>query len=62
MKLFKLVLTGTATLMCIILVVIQTKSCVQSTVTVVQQHNSSTGEGNDSITDYPFNITVNLGY
>jgi hypothetical protein len=63
MKLLKLVLTGTAILMCIIIVVFKkAKGFAQHTATVVQQNNSSPCESNDSITDYPFNLLVNLSY
>ncbi len=62
MKLFKLVITGTTILMCILFVIIKkTKVFAQSlqhAVTVVPQNNAET----DSITDYPFNIAVNLRF
>ena len=62
MKLFKLVITGTTILMCILLVIIKTTTMLaqslQHAVTVVPQDNNET----DSITDYPFNIAVPLRY
>ncbi|MGC4103562.1 hypothetical protein [Ferruginibacter sp.] len=63
MKLFKLVVTGTAITMCAILVIIKkTKGLVQQTITAVPATAAEQGAGNDSITDYPFNLLVNLEY
>jgi hypothetical protein len=63
MKLFKLVLTGTAILICILLLIIKkSNGFVQHTSTVVQTGDVETGAGNDSATDNPFNILVNLSY
>lgn len=62
MKLFKLVITGTVILMCILMVIIKkTKVFAQSlqhVITIAPQDNVEP----DSITDYPFNITAPLRY
>jgi len=62
MKLFKLVITGTTILMCILFVIIKKTrvfaQSLQHAVTVAPQHNAET----DSITDYPFNIVVSLRF
>jgi hypothetical protein len=62
MKLFKLVVTGTVILMCILMVIIKKTrvfaQSLQHAVTIVPQENAEP----DSITDYPFNITAPLRY
>jgi hypothetical protein len=66
MKVFKLVLTGIATLMCVLLVIIKRTKGFASNL---QQHTVAPGQSNavpetvsNCITDYPYNSVVNLGY
>jgi hypothetical protein len=62
MKLFKLVVTGTVILMCILMVIIKkTKVFAQSLQHAVTVAPQDTAEP-DSITDYPFTITAPLRY
>ena len=66
MKLFKLVLTGTAILLCILLVILKrTREFAQTlhhAAGVVQQGNAEQDTATDSITDYPFNVLVPVHY
>jgi len=65
MKLFKLVLTGTAILLCILLVILKRTrefaQTLQHAPGVVQQGNAE-DTATDSITDYPFNMLVPVRY
>jgi hypothetical protein len=66
MKLFKLVLTGIATLICVLLVIIKrTKgfaASFQHYTVKVDRRDAETGTINNCITDYPYNSVINLGY
>jgi len=66
MKLFKLVLTGMAILLCILLVILKRTrefaQTLQHAPGVVRQGNAEQDAATDGITDYPFNMLVPVRY
>ena len=65
MKLFKLVLTGMAILLCILLVILKrTREFAQTLhhAAGVVQGNAEQDTDADSITDYPFNMLAPVRY